>query len=85
MKYKNYNDLMSRTLNQLAAIHSADQIDNRIDFLVLLIRIYFSALEIPDEDIQRRKELEEIFTPMFRAEALAPPPAWKERYDANAK
>lgn len=87
MKYKNYNDLMSRTLNQLAAIHSADQIDNRIDFLVLLIRIYFSALEIPDEDIQRRKEaLEEVLTPFLKDTGeLAPPPDWKERYLNNAK
>lgn len=85
MKYKNYNDLMSRTLNQLAAIHSADQIDNRKDFLLLLIRIYFDALEIPDEDIQRREALEEVLTPLFRAKELAPPPDWKERYQRDAK
>ncbi|MGN0279108.1 MAG: hypothetical protein ACI4C4_07110 [Lachnospiraceae bacterium] len=85
MKYKNYNDLMSRTLNQIAAVYSADQIDNRIDFLLLLIRIYFDVLELPDEDIQRKEALEEVLTPLFRAKELAPPPDWKERYLNNAK
>lgn len=85
MKYKSYNDLMNHTLHQLAAIHSADQIDNRIDFLLLLIRIYFDALELPDEDIQRGEALEEVLTPLFRAKELAPPPDWKERYMNNAK
>ena len=85
MKYKNYNDLMSRTLNQIAAVYSADQIDNRIDFLLLLIRIYFDVLELPDEDIQRKEALEEVLTPLFRAKELAPLPDWKERYLNNAK
>lgn len=85
MKYKNYNDLMSRTLNQIAAIHSADMVDNRRNFAHLLLDIYFDALEIPDEDIQRREALEEVLTPLFRAKELAPPPDWKERYQRDAK
>lgn len=75
MKYKNYNDLMSRTLNQIAAVHSADMVDNRRAFAHLLLDIYFDAADIPDEDIQRREALEEILTPLFKAgELLAPPP-----------
>ena len=75
MKYKNYNDLMSRTLNQVAAIHSADLVDNKRAFAHLLLDIYFDTENIPDEDIQRREALEEILTPLFRAgELLASPP-----------
>lgn len=86
MKYKNYNDLMSRTLNQLAAIHSADQIDNRRDFAHLLLDLYFLTLDIPDEDIQREKALKEVLTPFLKDTGeLAPPPDWKERYLNNAK
>ena len=85
MKYKNYNDLMSHTLHQLAAIHSADMVDNRRNFAHLLLDIYFDTENIPDEDIQRREALEEVLTPLFRAKELAPPPDWKERYMNNAK
>lgn len=75
MKYKNYNDLMNHTLHQLAAIHSADMVDNRRNFAHLLLDIYFDAADIPDEDIQRREALEEILTPLFKAgELLASPP-----------
>lgn len=75
MKYKNYNDLMSRTLNQIAAIHSADIVDNKRAFVHLLVDLYFDAADLPDEDIQRREALEEILTPLFRAgELLASPP-----------
>lgn len=85
MKYKNYNDLMSRTLHQLSAIHSADMVDNRRAFAHLLLDIYFDAADLPDEDIQRREALEEVLTPLFRAKELAPPPTWKARYQSNAK
>ena len=74
MKYKNYNDLMSHTLHQLAAIHSADMVDNKRAFVHLLVDLYFDV-DFPDEDIQRREALEEILTPLFRAgELLASPP-----------
>lgn len=75
MQYKNYNDLMNHTLHQLAAIHSADMVDNRRNFAHLLLDIYFDVANLPDEDIQRREALEEILTPLFKAgELLAPPP-----------
>lgn len=85
MKYKNYNDLMSHTLHQLAAIHSADVVDNKRAFVHLLVDIYFDAADIPDEDIQREEALKEVLTPLFRAKELAPPPDWKARYQNNAK
>lgn len=66
---------MSRTLNQIAAIHSADMVDNRIAFAHLLLDLYFDSENLPDEDTQRREALEEILTPLFKAgELLAPPP-----------
>lgn len=85
MKYKNYNDLMSHTLHQLAAIHSADMVDNKRAFVHLLVDLYFDV-DFPDEDIQRREALEEVLTPFLKDTGeLAPPPEWKERYQNNAK
>lgn len=75
MKYKNYNDLMSRTLNQVAAIHSADLVDNKRAFAHLLLDIYFDAANIPDEDIQRKEALKKALSPLLRAKELAPPPS----------
>lgn len=76
MMYKSFSDLMCRTLNQLAAVKSPDVIDNKRTFAHLLLDIYFDCLDIPDEEIQRKQELEKIFKPMFEAPALAPPPGF---------
>ena len=75
MKYKSYDDLMSRTMNQVAAIHSADIVDNKRAFVHLLVDIYFDAADLPDEDVQRREALQEVLTPLLRTKKeLAPPP-----------
>lgn len=75
MKYKNYNDLTSRTLNQISMIYTGDKILNKRSLAHLLLDIYFDAESLPNEDIQRREALEEILTPLFKAgELLASPP-----------
>lgn len=80
MKYASYDDLMSKTLNQLAAIKSADMVDNRRAFAHLLLDIYFDSLDIPESTEDRKEELRSIFKPMMDAPKLAPPPEFLERY-----
>ena len=85
MMYKSLSDLMCRSLNQLAAVKSPDVIDNKRAFAHLLLDIYFDCLDIPDEEIQRKQQLEEIYKPLLGAPPLAPPKEWHERYKNNGK
>lgn len=81
MRFKSYNELMNKTLNQLAAIKSPDLIDNKRAFAHLLLDIYFDALDIPESTEDRTEELRSIFKPMMDAPKLAPPPGFTEKYD----
>lgn len=79
--YKTYGELMNKTLNQLAAIKSPDEIDNKRAFAHLLLDIYFDALSIPESTEDRTDALKEIFKPMLDAAKLAPPPGFAEKYE----
>lgn len=81
MKYASYDELMSKTLNQLAAVKSPDVIDNKRAFAHLLLDIYFDALDIQESAEDRTEELRSIFKPMMDAPKLAPPPGFIEKYD----
>ena len=83
MRYARYEDILSKSLNQLAAIKSPDVIDNRRAFAHLLLDVYFDALDIPESnnEEERVEELRSIFKPMMDAPKLAPPPGFVEKYN----
>ena len=85
MKFGSYEELMNRTLNQIAAIKSPDIIFDKRSFAHLLLDIYFDSLDIPDEKENRTEELRSIFKPMMDGPKLAPPPSFVERYKNYGK
>lgn len=84
MKYKSYNELMNNTLHQLSVLYSFDEVTNRKEFAILLLNIYFDALNIPESTEDRTDALKDIFEPMMQVK-LAPPPEFTEKYQRMAK
>lgn len=81
MKYSSYNELMNNTLHNLSVLYSFDEVTNRKEFAILLLNIYFDALNIPESTEDRTDALKDIFKPLMDAPKLAPPPSYIAKYD----
>ena len=85
MKWKSYNEIMNKTLHQLSVLYSFDEVMSKKEFAILLLNIYFDAIEIEEVEEDRTEALKEIYKPLFTAPKLSPPPGFLERYKNYGK